>query len=861
MNAKKKDGEKSLKLRRLLGAAAALALCSLALYALHSELQTYHLRDIRRALHAIPFTCLGLAGLLTAVSYAVMTGYDVLALRYVNRPLAYRRTALASFMSYAFSNNLGFGMVTGGSVRYRLYGSWGLLALDIARITLFCSFTFMLGLFTFGCLVFLLFPLPIPAGLNLPFASTRPLGVLFACVVSAYAGLSLLRRKPLRLWALEFPVPRWQLAGSQMLIASLDWALAGSTLYVLLPHGSGLTLPHFLAVFILAQVSGIASQVPGGLGVFETIVVLLLSPVVRAPDVVAALLAFRVVYYFAPLGVASLLMGLREIAPKREKLTVAAQALGRWTSGAVPPVMGGLTFLAGATLLLSGATPDLVWHARHIAFRLPLPLVEVSHFAGSVVGVWLLMLSRGIWRRLDAAYLLTVGLLTVGAWLLCLKGFAYREALVLVVVLVALLACRRSFTRKASLLSGAPTLGWVVSVGAVLVTTVWLTLFAYKHVEYSSDLWWRFELDAQAPRSLRALVGAAFALLAFALGWLLRPSRPPPEPSTPEVAAKVEAILRKSSDTTGNLAFLDDKRFLFSESGDAFVMYGVQAHSWIAMGDPVGPVSEWSELLWRFRELCHDHAAKPVFYEVGSEHLSLYLDLGLNLLKLGEDARVALPSFSVEGGARSALRAAKNRTERAGCTFELLPVERTSELLPELRDISDAWLAVKHAREKRFSLGRFDEAYVRRFPVAVVRGRGGRIEAFATVWASANREELSIDLMRHRPDAPGGMMDYLFIRLMLYGREAGYRWFNLGMAPLSGLPQHELAPLWNRLGGFLFRHGEHFYNFQGLRRYKEKYGPEWRPRYLASPGGLALPQVLRDLSALISGGVGGMVRK
>ena len=104
-------------------------------------------------------------------------------------------------------------------------------------------------------------------------------------------------------------------------------------------------------------------------------------------------------------------------------------------------------------------------------------------------------------------------------------------------------------------------------------------------------------------------------------------------------------------------------------------------------------------------------------------------------------------------------------------------------------------------------------------------------------------------------------MDYLFIRLMLYGRDAGYRWFNLGMAPLSGLPQHELAPLWNRLGGFLFRHGEHFYNFQGLRRYKEKYGPEWRPRYLASPGGLALPRVLCDLSVLISGGVSGLVGK
>lgn len=342
-----KSGAKPAAWRRAVGLVAALALCGLALYALHRELQTCHLRDIRHAVQAIPLCRLGLAGLLTGLSYLVMTGYDVLALRYVGQPLAYRKTALASFMSYAFSNNLGFGMLTGGSVRYRLYGAWGLLALDIARITLFCSFTFMFGLFAFGSLAFLLFPLAIPSGVHLPFATTRPLGCLFACVVAAYAGASLFRRAPLRVWALEFPFPRWRLAGAQALIASLDWALAGATLYVLLPHGAGPGLSHFLAVFILAQVAGLVSQVPGGLGVFETVVVLLLSPALKAPDVVAALLAFRAVYYLAPLGVATTVLGAREFARKRQQLAGAAQAIVHWTSGAVPLVMAGLTFIAG----------------------------------------------------------------------------------------------------------------------------------------------------------------------------------------------------------------------------------------------------------------------------------------------------------------------------------------------------------------------------------------------------------------------------------------------------------------------------------------------------------------------------------
>jgi phosphatidylglycerol lysyltransferase len=115
--------------------------------------------------------------------------------------------------------------------------------------------------------------------------------------------------------------------------------------------------------------------------------------------------------------------------------------------------------------------------------------------------------------------------------------------------------------------------------------------------------------------------------------------------------------------------------------------------------------------------------------------------------------------------------------------------------------------------------------------------------------------------MRHVSDAPAGVMDYLFIGLMLRGKAEGYRWFSLGMAPFSGLVQNPLAPLWNRLGALLFRHGEHFYNFQGLRAYKEKFDPDWSPKYLASPGGLILPQVLAQVAALVSGGLVGLVRK
>ena len=143
-------------------------------------------------------------------------------------------------------------------------------------------------------------------------------------------------------------------------------------------------------------------------------------------------------------------------------------------------------------------------------------------------------------------------------------------------------------------------------------------------------------------------------------------------------------------------------------------------------------------------------------------------------------------------------------------------------------------------------------------PVAVIR-REGRVLAFANVWASGERFELSVDLMRQGAAAPPTTMDALFTELMLWGRERGYAWFSLGMAPLSGFEHHRLAPPWNRFGALLFRYGEHFYNFQGLREFKEKFDPVWEPRYLAAPGPLFVPIVLTRVAALVSGGVAGAV--
>ena len=512
-----------------------------------------------------------------------------------------------------------------------------------------------------------------------------------------------------------------------------------------------------------------------------------------------------------------------------------------------------------AFLLVSGATPALDGRIREIRRIVPLPLLELSHLAGSVIGVGLLVLARGLFRRLRAAWYLTAWLLVAGVAASLLKGFDFEEASYLAVVLLVTLLSATAFYRPASIMSQRFTPGWLASTGIIVVLSVWIGFLANRHVPYSNELWWTFAMHGDAPRILRASLAVVVVLAGLVAANLLRPA--PAEPHVPEApdAARIAAALAQADASLANAVLAGDKRVLFHGDGDAFLMYQVSGHSWIALGDPVGTGSQQQELVWAFRELVDRRGGRTVFYQVGAASLPLYVDLGLSLVKLGEEARIPLAEFALDGSARAELRQARRRAERAGATFEVVP-PGDEPLLARLRAISDAWLEEKATAEKGFSVGAFSEDYLRQFAIAIVRLEGS-VVAFANLWPTATREELSIDLMRFGRDAPGGAMDYLLIELMLWGRAQGYRWFNLGMAPLSGLESRALAPLWHRMGGFLYRHGESFYNFEGLRHYKEKFLPVWEPRYLASPGGLQLARALYDVSTLISGGLKELVSK
>lgn len=563
-------------------------------------------------------------------------------------------------------------------------------------------------------------------------------------------------------------------------------------------------------------------------------------------------------------------MAEKELAETPEKPSSEPPATTRsgefgwrvFVDAAVPPASAIICFAAGVLLLFSASQPNLAGRMQELLTVLPLPLVEISHFVASMLGMLLLFLAVGLWRRIDAAWGAAILVLFAGAAFSLLKALHWEEALVLALIAGALIPFRRSFYRRGHMSDGLLSLPSLIAIFAVMGIAIWVLLAAYENVPYQDDLWWTFLRDSDAPRSMRALAGAV-TLGCVVAAWQIigvRQNRKAADHTAADLA-KAEAIFAASPEghPDANLMFVGDKSFVFTPSGKSFVMYGRRGGLWIAMGNPVGPAEEHAEALIAFHEAA-DHAGKsPVIYGASGDLLPALVDLGYTIRKIGEAACIDVPAFSLEGSSRARLRQARNRAQRDGWRVEVVPPGGPVPWAA-LRQISDTWLKIHSGAEKAFSLGRYDEGYLARFPIAIVRQEGnGQPVAFASLWPAPGGKEIAVDLMRHGPDAPNGVMDFLFMEVTLWAKTQGFEIFDLGMAPLSGLRPGRYSPALTNVGQIAYDRGESLYGFRGLRAYKSKFAPAWQPLFIAAPPRVSLPVALMSVALLTSGGLLGLI--
>ncbi len=281
-----------------------------AIVVLVREFHAVDLDDVVARLARMPLTHILAALGLTAASYLLLSGYDILAMRYVGKRLKLGDVVFASFTAFALSNNVGFQILSGGSIRFRLYSRLGLSAVAVGEVVAFCSFAYALGIVTVGGVLALAEPAAFATLLHVPRPLVVLIGALLLAVSAGYLAIAALWREPITLGRYRLRPPSFGMALAQVALASVDAVLAGTVMYVLLPAGFDFGYWDFLGIYTIAATASILSLVPGGLGVFETAITVLTAPPSKAATL-GVFFVYRMIYFILPLMVALAWFGVR----------------------------------------------------------------------------------------------------------------------------------------------------------------------------------------------------------------------------------------------------------------------------------------------------------------------------------------------------------------------------------------------------------------------------------------------------------------------------------------------------------------------------------------------------------------------
>ena len=824
----------------------------------------FNLAQIQRTLLDVPtLPALGVAAL-AALSVAFTGCVDLLIGRWLKLDLRARDYLRLAFVANGMANTLNLSGAMGAGIRLMGLSSHRVPLSRAAALIGMQALSLPLGLSLLVVLTLLTSSLPLTSGTAQKIAA---LTILTAAALYLPLYFFLTTRRPLMRWLpTEMGMPPLRLKLELTLVSCLDWLLAAATMYACLYLSGAHVKPGLLlGAFAGATTLGLVSMVPGGLGVFDGLMLLALTEAGYDKEpVISGIFLFRIAYYLLPLLV-GLYLGSEMLSQRLPLLNRLRQRLaGHPLFGVLglpvtlladlgTRVLAVLTFGAGAMQLASAAMPSVSEHIEVVRANLPILAVESSNWFSVLSGVLLLGLARGIDGRLRLAYRVAQWLLLLSAGLAITKGLHFGEALFLLAVAALLRTRKRAFTRRAMTLTSATTLGWYA--GLLICVLVFFAIGVAQVLgDDSFDLFY-VGFGEHTSRIGRGLAAALLGLGLYLIWQVFAVKRPALLlPGHAELERARDLYRAHGGGEFAHLTFMADKHLFWAADHQAVIAYGSIRDRLVALGSPCGTDAGIDRAILDFRHFADAQDRVPVFYEVLEPDLARYHDHGFDLFKLGELALVPLAEFSLAGKRWEDLRQACNRAQKEKLTFTLVYPPFDTALLSHIERVSDAWLADKGGAEKGFSLGRFDRAYFAWSPLGLVH-RDGELIAFVNVLPPYGADgHASVDLMRHVADAPRSTMDFLFARVMQWAQEQGYAIFSLGMAPLSRVGDNPYARVNERLAALAFQYGNRLYNYQGVRKYKDKFKPDWVGSYLAYPRGTWVPGLLIDIAALVSGG-------
>ncbi len=522
--------------------------------------------------------------------------------------------------------------------------------------------------------------------------------------------------------------------------------------------------------------------------------------------------------------------------------------------------LAALMTLGSGLINLASVLHHASWR-RHTLLQdvFPLEFVQLSRFLALLIGFALIVSSLNIYKRKKRALGLVILLSGASVVFHLTKGLDYQEAAFSLLLVVLLLAIRKSFTVKSEVprLSGTLVrLALAVAV-AVLYGVLGFWFLDQRHFGIDFNTWDSIRntisvLTLNTPAGLVPLTRYAhwflnsldlitITTILYVLFTLFRPVLYRLA-TLPHERSLAEGILdRHGRSSLDVFKIAPDKASFFSPSERGFLSYRMGGRYAVVLGDPVGPEEEIPVLVRDFRDLCDENDWRLVFHQTPPDFLDVYLRAGFKKLKIGDEAIVDLAAFNLEGKSKKHLRHYTNQLDAAGFKTAFLEAPLSDEALDRLKAVSDDWLKIGGRRERTFTLGAFSRSATRSTPVFVALSPEGRTEAFVNIIRDYAPGETTVDLMRHRRDAPAGIMDYLLIKLFERQSAAGFRRFSLGLAPMAGFQEHEEPSREERAVHLFLQRMNFLFSYSGLLQHKKKFATSWEPRYTTYRNVLDLP--------------------
>lgn len=813
-----------------------------AVFEIQKTVRGIDITSFRYELGQIQLWEIGLIVLFSFCAIIPMLFYDVILAKVLNVKVKTRSLLQHSFITNTFSNLIGFGGLVGVMLRSYFYSKYrkekeGLLK-SIASVTLF----YLSGISLLMWIVPLFFwDFPLLKETKWLLVAVILLGLYFPIFI----GIFIMRYRKAKSDSIQ-PKEAVQLVATSV----FEWIAVFLVIYLItLVLNIQIDLSALIPIFLVASSAGIVSMIPGGIGSFD-LVFLWGTQSIGIPDekVLFLLLLYRIGYFILPFLVSAFLFVLEYWNRWNQSWDDVPNAIVQKLSHTLLTL---LVFLSGIVLLLSASVPGILSRIKFMQEFLSLPIMNVSHHLTVAAGFILLGLCRGIQYKVKRTYHLTIIVLSGAALFSIFKGFDYEEAVFLLVVMGLLIASKRQFYRESYVLTWGIIL---IDVAVVAFITSMYVLIGYLNLP-TSKIHIPIEMRDYIITDSRdlfysAVIGLVIAGIILFIGTLIR------KPKQLEMVSSVDQVDRIANHLTtyggtefSHLIFLHDKYVYWNEEETVLFSYQVYADKIVVLGDLVGAETDYPAAIENFLKTTDLYGYTPVFYEVSTKVLATLHDQGYGFFKLGEEAFVNLQNFSLSGKKMKGFRAVKNKFERENHGIEILSPPHSAELLKELEDVSTSWLQGR--REKGFSLGFFDEDYLNTSQVAVLRNEEGII-GFASLMPMYDQgKRISVDLMRFRPDAPSGTMDFIFLSLFEWAKEEGYLIFNIGMSPLSNVGKSRYSFISEKIAAQIFLHGQYFYHFQGLKNFKQKYADSWEAKYVAYRKKSSLPFTIAQITLLI----------